>query len=210
MKRSREVPIGGARGLGLGALAVISLTGCWQTLEAFLKDDRAADAACTMPATASQSRADFVRWAGSLVYEYDPARGRLKGFQPPPNGMARLELTSPDRDVADVRRGCVIGRIISNYADRDFGFIAGTTYIWADSSSPDEAQLIPDDGSTMTEYQMDILPMPRDGEPTVSALTPSKHVCEQCATKDWCVYPRDNLKSNPEALPSDLGGADGT
>lgn len=201
MKRSRAVVIGRGRAAGLVSLVGIGLTGCWATVEAFRHDDAAAVAACTPPASAS-TRAGFVTWASRLVYMRDSARGRLHGFQDSAGRVARLEITSPDRSLDRVRQGCVIGRIVSNYADSAFGFIVGTTYIWADSSSPNSAQLVPDDGtSDMTGYNLAVVDYPAGKEPVAPAGTPAKHICQECAKSDWCVYPRDVFRVVEPAPP---------
>jgi hypothetical protein len=147
-----------------------------------------------------------VRWASSLVYLHDSTAARLHGFTHPPNGMARVEVTSPARGRDRVRRGCIIGRIVSNYADTAFGFTAGTTYIWADARSPDVAKLIADDGTTTpTGYEMEILPLADGKEPVVSAGTPTKHICGECTRNDWCVYPSNGVDLGPVQVPTTSG-----
>jgi hypothetical protein len=120
--------------------------------------------------------------------------------------MARVEVTSPARGRDRVRRGCIIGRIVSNYADTAFGFTAGTTYIWADARSPDVAKLIADDGTTTpTGYEMEILPLADGKEPVVSAGTPTKHICGECTRNDWCVYPSNGVDLGPVQVPTTSG-----
>jgi hypothetical protein len=121
--------------------------------------------------------------------------------------MARVEVTSPARGRDRVRRGCIIGRIVSNYADTAFGFIAGTTYIWADARSPDAVQLVADDGtSTMTGYEMELVPLVDGKEPVVTAGTPTKHICGECTKNDWCVYPSNDLRLEPAEVPTITSG----
>jgi hypothetical protein len=196
VKRSSAASIG-----RLGVIAVVGVTACQTTLQAFRSDRTAAVAACTPPASAS-TRLGFLRWASGLTFLGDPARGRLHGFQDTAGRVARLELTSRGRSRGHVRRGCIIGRIVSNYADSAFGFTAGTTYIWADSSSPDAVQLVPDDGtSTMTGYEMSIVPMEDGKEPSVAGV-PTKHICGECAKNDWCVYPSNGVRIEPAEMPT--------
>lgn len=194
----------------VGSMAVVAVGtgGCVSnTWGAFSRDSRAASDACTLPAAASGNRAQFVRWASGLVYLHDPRAARLHGFTHPPNGMARVEVTSPARGRDRVRRGCIIGRIVSNYADTAFGFIAGTTYIWADARSPDAVQLVADDGtSTMTGYEMELVPLVDGTEPVVSAGTPTKHICGECTKNDWCVYPSNDLRLEPAEVPTMTSG----
>jgi len=205
MTRCPAVSMGRWRTVGSVVAGVIGIVGCYHsTWGAFSRDDRAADAACRLPASASRNRPEFVRWASGLVYLHDAQWGRLHGFTHPSGGMARVELTSPARRRDRVRRGCIVGRIVSNYADTAFGFIAGTTYIWADSSSPDGVQLVPDDGtSTMTGYEMAIVPL-EDGKEPVVAGTPTKHICGECTKNDWCVYPSNTVQTQPAEVPSSL------
>lgn len=198
MKRCR------ARSVVVGSIAVVVGTGgcLTNTWGAFSRDSRAATDACTLPPSASRDRAQIVRWASGLVYLHDPKAARLHGFVHPENGMARVEVTSPARGRDRVRRGCIIGRIVSNYADTAFGFIAGTTYIWADARSPDAVTLIADDGTTtLSGYEMAILPKVRGEEPTVAG-TPTKHICGECAKNDWCVYPSNDVQVGTVVLPT--------
>jgi hypothetical protein len=190
------------------AVVAVGTGGCVNnTWGAFSRDSRAASDACTLPAPASGNRAQFVRWASGLVYLHDPRAARLHGFNHPPNGMARVEVTSPARGRDRVRRGCIIGRIVSNYADTAFGFSAGTTYIWADARSPDAVQLVADDGtSTMTGYEMELVPLVDGKEPVVTAGTPTKHICGECTKNDWCVYPSNDLRLEPAEVPTITSG----
>ena len=203
MKRSRTVSIDRGHIVAGGLVLAIAVGGCQSTWAAFSRDADAANAACTPPRAASGNRPEFVRWASRLTYLHNERWGRLHGFSDSGGRMARVELTSPSRGRDRVRRGCVIGRIVANYADTAFGFIAGTTYIWADSSSPDGVQLVPDDGtSTMTGYEMEMVPLVDGKEPVVSSGTPTKHVCGECTKSDWCVYPRNDIQLEPEEVPT--------
>ena len=206
MKRWRAVSIGRGHVVGSIAVLMVGTAGCWNTWGAFSRDSRAASDACTLPASASGNRAQFVRWASGLVYLHDPRAARLHGFTHPPNGMARVEVTSPARSRDRVRQGCVIGRIVSNYADTAFGFIAGTTYIWADARSPDVATLVADDGTTaLTGYEMEAVPLVDGKEPVVSAGTPTKHICGECTKNDWCVYPSSTVDLGTVEAPTAAG-----
>lgn len=171
---------------------------------AFLDDSAAANAACNPPANAN-TRAGFVGWASTLRYRKIHGRWAMNDFtRPSPTDSAYVEITSPRRGPRELAEGCVIGRIVSTYRDSAFGFIAGRTYIWADSSSPNSIHLVPDDGtSEMIGYNLATEPYVEDTDPTISAGTPSKHICEQCGRSDWCVYPRDTLRTI-EPNPPDI------
>ena len=172
---------------------------------AFLDDSALANASCNPPDTAN-TRARFVSWARGLEYRKIPRKARFRGFTPPSStDSVYAEITSTARGPRELARGCVIGRIVSTYRDSAFGFIAGTTYIWADSSSPNSVHLVPEDGTTeMIGYNLATAPYVEGGdEPTIQAGTPSKHVCEQCGRNDWCVYPRDETRV-VEPLPPDV------
>lgn len=175
---------------------------------AFLDDSAAANASCRPPADAN-TRAGFVTWASRLRYMHIPWKARLRNFTPPPGGNVRVEITSPRRGPRQLAEGCVIGRIVSTYRDSAFGFIAGTTYIWADSASPNSIHLVPDDGTTeMIGYNLTTAPyVEGSDEPSIAAGTPSKHICEQCGRNDWCVYPRDEIRV-VEPLPPDISLSD--
>ena len=191
-------------------LAVVGALGCPQRDQrvtqqdenaAFLDDSEAANTACRPPASAS-TRAGFIAWARRLSYRHIPDKATLHNFEGPAGG-ARVEITSPARGRRELAQGCVIGRIISTYRDSAFGFIAGTTYIWADSSSPHSVHLVPDDAnSEMIGYNLTPEPMVNDQEPVAAGALP-KHVCEQCGRTDWCVYPTDSLRV-VEPLPPDI------
>jgi hypothetical protein len=168
---------------------------------AFLNDTAAAKAACRPPASAN-TRAGFASWASRLRYRNIPWKARARGFTPPSGRSVRVEITSPARDRPEVAEGCVIGRIVATYRDSAFGFIDGITYIWADSSSPNSVHLVPEDGtSAMIGYNLTTEPYVSGDEPTLAAGTPSKHICEQCARNDWCVYPRDGFRVEEPASP---------
>lgn len=169
---------------------------------AFLNDSSAANASCTPPATAN-TRAGFASWASRLRYMHIPWKARLRNFTPPSGGNVRVEITSPARGRRELAEGCVIGRIVSTYRDSAFGFIAGTTYIWADSSSPNGVHLVPEDTtSEMIGYNLTTAPyVEGSDEPSVQSV--SKHICEQCGRNDWCVYPRDEIRV-VEPLPPDI------
>lgn len=206
MKRWRAVSIGRGQVVGSIAVLMVGTAGCRNTWGAFSRDSQAASDACTLPDSASGNRAQLVRWASGLVYVHDPRRARLHGFTHPTNGMAQVEVTSPARSRDRVRRGCIIGRIVSNYADTAFGFIAGTTYIWADARSPDAATLIADDGTTtLTGYEMEMVPLVDGKEPVASAGTPTKHICGECTKNDWCVYPSSTVDLGTVQAPTTSG-----
>lgn len=213
MKRSGAVTF--PRRLACGvALGVIAVAACKKeedrqpppsasVQDTFVADNAGAAAACNPP-TSAATRAGFAQWAGTLRYvEVDSNHARLHGFTPPAGESVRLEITSPARSRADVTRGCVIGRIVSTYADPAFGLIDGTTYVWADSSSPNSVQLVPEDpASAMTGYNLAVVEY-TEGEPIAPTGTPPKHVCQQCSVSDWCVYPRDGLRE-VEPLPPNV------
>ncbi|HJU67056.1 MAG TPA: hypothetical protein VJ650_02335 [Gemmatimonadaceae bacterium] len=206
MKRSHAVLLG-----SMGVMALVAAN-CGDDVEvaqspqlAFLGDSSSAAAACDPPPTAG-TRAGFVQWASRLDYrEVDSTHARLHGFVVPSGDTLRYEITSPARMESDVRRGCVIGRIISSYADSAFGFADGVTYVWADSSSPDGVQLVPDDGtSSMISYNLVTVDDPDASEPVAPAGTPTKHICGECTKSDWCVYPSDTLRVIEQVPPNIL------
>ena len=168
---------------------------------AFLDDSAAANASCRPP-TDANTRAGFVSWASRLRYMHIPWKARPRGFTPPSGESLFVEITSAARGRRELAEGCVIGRIVSTYRDSAFGMIDGITYIWADSSSPNSVHLVPEDGtSEMIGYNLATEPYVSGDEPTITAGTPSKHICEQCGRNDWCVYPRDGFRVEEPASP---------
>ena len=133
------------------------------------------NASCTPPASAS-TRAGFVTWAMRLQYRNLPSKARLYDFSPGSGDSVRVEITSAARGRRELARGCVIGRIVATYRDSAFGFIDGTTYIWADSSSPNSVHLVPGDGTTeMIGYNLTTAPITNEEQPPLApAGTPAE------------------------------------
>jgi hypothetical protein len=105
---------------------------------------------------------------------------------------AAFGMDTVSRD--QIRSGCLIARISSTGADTAFGIRPGIAYVWADSTNPFSATIVPDDGSTGFTYNLGIEP-----EPPVAATAPAKHICSECGRTDWCVYAQDGVRL-PEAM----------
>jgi len=166
-------------------------------------------AACRPPAPArGMARDRFLVWARGLTYHgTDSMRGRTSNFDAGDSVQVQAAQGMDTVSRAELARGCVIARIIARGADAAFGIKADTAYVWADSTNPFTATIIPDDGSAGVVYNMDVEPT----APTTTSIP--KHICSQCGTSDWCVYPRDEIRLGEEmfvgsaATPGDAGGA---
>lgn len=169
-------------------------------------------AACRPPTAArGMARDRFLVWARGLTYyATDSMRGRTSNFDASDSVQVQAAQGMDSVSRADLERGCVIARIIARGADADFGIKADTAYVWADSTNPFTATIIPDDGSAGVVYNMDVEPTGGIA-PTVTSIP--KHICSQCGTSDWCVYPRDEIRLVEEMFvgsansPGGAGGA---
>lgn len=196
----------------LVALAVLVLAvGCEKGA-----GDRADTAAISAAANACQppapvrgmARDRFLEWARDVrYYGTDSTRGRVSDFDPSDSVQVHVSHGMDTVSRATLARGCVIARIIARGADADFGIKADTAYVWADSTNPFTATIIPDDGSAGVVYNMDV----ELTAPTTTSIP--KHICSQCGTSDWCVYPRDESRLGEEmflgsaATAGGVGGA---
>jgi hypothetical protein len=169
-------------------------------------------AACLPPTPArGMARDRFLAWARGLTYHgTDSMRGRTSNFDASDSVQVQVAQGMDSVSRADLERGCVIARIIARGADAAFGIKADTAYVWADSTNPFTATIIPDDGSAGVVYNMDVEPTGGIA-PTTTSIP--KHICSQCGTNDWCVYPRDEVRLTEEmfvgsaATPGGVGGA---
>jgi hypothetical protein len=152
-------------------------------------------AACSVSSDSVRrlTRSEFLGWARRLAYEsQDTTRAKAYGFDPAAGvrvEAARGMSSATRRDLGD---GCLIARVFSNRADTSVGLGVGWTFVWADSSSPYTASFIPEDGSPVVGQNMSIEP----SAPSDASVASPKHICSQCGN-DWCVYPRDTLRSEP-------------
>ena len=154
------------------------------------------------------ARDRFLEWARAVSYHgTDSTRGRVSNFDPSDSVQVQVALGMDTVSRTTLERGCVIARIIARGADAEFGIRADTAYVWADSTNPFTATIIPDDGSAGVVYNMDVEPT----APTTTSIP--KHICSQCGTSDWCVYPRDEVRLGEEmfvgsaATPGGVGRA---
>lgn len=207
MTRSQRIPVN-AR--SFVALAVVVLVGgaCGReprdaattgSTASAVTSSPSAIAACNPPAAVRGMERDrFIAWARGLGYHApDPARGRASDFDASANVQVHAAQGMDTVPRADLARGCVIARIISQAADAAFGIKADTAYVWADSTNPFTATIVPDDGSAGVTYNMDVLDT-GGTPPTVTAVP--KHICSECGRTDWCVYPRDEIRLTDEAV----------
>jgi hypothetical protein len=172
----------------------------------------AAANACQPPAPVrGMARDRFLEWAREVsYYGTDSTRGRVSSFDPGDSVQVQVSQGMDTVSRTTLARGCVIARIIARGADAAFGIKADTAYVWADSTNPFTATIIPDDGSAGVVYNMDVEPTGGIAPTTTSV---PKHICSQCGTNDWCVYPRDEVRLTEEmfvgsaATPGGVGGA---
>src|SRR5688572_22947261 len=168
-------------------------------------------AACRPPAPArGMARDRFLVWARGLTYHgTDSMRGRTSNFDAGDSVQVQAAQGMDTVSRAELARGCVIARIISLGADAAFGIKADTAYVWADSTNPYTATIVPDDGSAGVIYNMDVVTT--GGTPPTATAVP-RHICSECGRNDWCVYPRDEIRMVDEAmigsrLLPDIGGS---
>ena len=167
--------------------------------------------ACRPPATVrGMARDRFIAWARGLDYHpADSGRGMARNFDASHNVQVQAAQGMDTVSRADLARGCLIARIISLGADAAFGIKADTAYVWADSTNPYTATIVPDDGSAGVIYNMDVVTT--GGTPPTTTTVP-RHICSECGRNDWCVYPRDEIRMVDEAmigsrLLPDIGGS---
>ena len=139
------------------------------------------------------TRRAFVRWARGI--DYDPAADS----QGRPHGVATAGITvhrtrGMNRATReDLEDGCLIARVRSTTADTSLGLGAGWNFVWADSTNPYTAVIVPDDSSVaVTQFEMGLWP----SEPDPVTITTPRYICSDCG-RDWCVYPRSGLSSEP-------------
>lgn len=207
MTRSQRIPVNGRSLVALAAVVLVGGACAREPRDAAttggtasaITSSPSAIAACNPPRTASGIERDrFIAWARGLGYHApDPSRGRASAFDSSANVQVHAAHGMDTVPRADLERGCVIARIISQAADADFGIKADTAYVWADSTNPFTATIVPDDGSAGVTYNMDV--DDTGGTPPTVTTVP-KHVCSECGRTDWCVYPRDEIRVIDEAV----------
>jgi hypothetical protein len=173
------------------------------TLAAGACNDPVPIAACAISSDSvgRMTRREFVAWARGLEFDSTAdSFGRAHG-----SGVAGISVyRTRDMDRAergDLADGCLIARIRSATADSSLGLGAGWTYVWADSTNPWTATTVPEDnGASMTEYTLSL----ESGEPAPGTVASPRYVCSDCG-RDWCVYPRDELRTEPALFESEGG-----
>ena len=99
---------------------------------------------------------------------------------------------------ADLADGCLIARVHSATADPGLGLGAGWNYVWADSTNPYTATMVPEqEGVAVTEFRLSL----ENGEPAPGTIASPRYICSDCGN-DWCVYPRDGFRSEPALFSS--------
>jgi hypothetical protein len=145
------------------------------------------------------TRRQFLTWASALAYEApDPAWGQANGFAAADSIRVHIARGIDRVTRPHLEDGCVIARVYSRRPDARLGLGRGWTYIWADSSSPYSASFVPEDTSPVVGQNMTLDP---SGAAPVAGVASPRHICSECG-RDWCVYPRDTLGTDPvEFLP---------
>ncbi len=140
------------------------------------------------------TRRDFVRWAAAMPYEaVDTLAGRAHGTGA--TGISVHRVRGSDSVTrAQIQDGCLIARIRSTSADAAVGLGAGWTYVWADSTNPYTATLVPEqETAPVTTSELAFLP----GDPAPGVIASPRYICSDCGS-DWCVYPKDETRLPPE------------
>lgn len=139
------------------------------------------------------TRAQFLSWASRVQFDSTaPVWGRPHGAGT--TGISVYRASDMERtDRSNLADGCVIARIRSATADANLGLGAGWTYVWADSTNPYTATMVPEqEGVAVTEFRLTL----ESGEPDPGTIASPRYICSDCGN-DWCVYPRDGLRSEP-------------
>ena len=141
------------------------------------------------------NRREFVTWASRV--EYDSVADTATGRAHDPTAAAGIRvhrMRGMDRVTrTDIEDGCLIARVHSNTAYPALGLGRGWTYVWADSTNPYTATMVPaEEGAPVTEFRLSLEPE----EPAPGTIASPRYICSDCGN-DWCVYPRDTFSSEP-------------
>lgn len=140
------------------------------------------------------NRRDFVTWASRI--EYDSVADTMgRAHDPAAAAGIRVHRTrGMDRVTRpDIEDGCLIARVHTNTAYPALGLGRGWTYVWADSTNPYTATMVPaEEGAPVTEFRLSLRPQ----EPAAGTVASPRYICSECGN-DWCVYPRDTFSSEP-------------
>ena len=140
------------------------------------------------------TRRQFVTWASRVEYDDSTAdsTGRAHGSGIP--GIRVHRMRGMDRVTRpDIEDGCLIARVHTNTAYPALGLGRGWTYVWADSTNPYTATMVPEqEGVAVTEFRLSL----ESGEPAPGTIASPRYICSDCGN-DWCVYPRDTFSSEP-------------
>jgi hypothetical protein len=217
VNRSRKFSLN-ARSLVAGGVAVIIAGGCSNCLgdrtttgdtarAAAAADTTAPLAAIAACAISSDSvrrltRREFVTWASALTYEApDATWGQANGFNAADSIRVHIARGIDRVTRPHLEDGCVIARVYSRRPDARLGLGRGWTYIWADSSSPYSASFVPEDASPVVGQNMTL---DSSGVAPVAGVASPRHICSECG-RDWCVYPRDTLRTDPVEFEGEIG-----
>ena len=195
MKPSREV-----RSLIRAGVVAAGLAAVWNGCE---QRDATTTAAARIEACDISSdsvrrltRREFIAWGRRLSYDPENrSAGQAYGFAAGADVRVFRARGMDSVTRAQLADGCLIARVFSQTADTVIGLGDGWTYIWADSSSPYSASFVPEDstapvvGQNMALDTSGVAP-----EPTL--VQSPRHICSDCG-RDWCVYPRDTLRTDP-------------
>jgi hypothetical protein len=132
-------------------------------------------------------------WASRIDYDSaDNSWGREHNAGIP--GIRVHRMRGMDRVTrAELQDGCLIARVRSPSAYPALGLGAGWTYVWADSTNPYTATMVPEqEGAAVTEFRLSL----ESGEPAPGTIAAPRYICSDCGN-DWCVYPRDTFSSEP-------------
>lgn len=145
------------------------------------------------------TRRQFVMWASRIEYDssadstgrtHDPSIAGDPGIA----GIRVHRMRGMDRVTrAELEDGCLIARVRSPTAYPALGLGRGWTYVWADSTNPYTATMVPEqEGVAVTEFRLSLEP----DEPAPGTIASPRYICSDCGN-DWCVYPRDTFQSEP-------------
>ena len=196
------------RSLIVAAVAAIIIGACARERPAPGGDTvRSADtgpttiAACAISSDSVRrlTRRQFVTWASRIEYDssadiagrtHDPSIAGDPGIA----GIRVHRMRGMDRvSRAELEDGCLIARVRSPSAYPALGLGAGWTYVWADSTNPYTATMVPEqEGAPVTEFRLSL----EAEEPAVGTIASPRYICSDCGN-DWCVYPRDTFSSQP-------------
>ena len=144
------------------------------------------------------TRSQFVRWARGIDYDAQvDTQGRVHG-----SGTAGISVhrTRNMRQAtrADLQDGCLIARVQATTAYPSLGLASGWNFVWADSTNPYTAVIVPEDPTVaVTEVNLGLFPR----EPAPGEVAAPRYICSDCG-QDWCVYPRDGATLAPALFQS--------